>query len=745
MKIRLKELFVAGLAVFALLIPDCQNYDFSEMIISAEVADEEQIPEEMELVSENDKLAFYLNQDEELLAVKNKATNYIWWSSPVNIDEDEEATKTMKKEIKSSMVITYGEPGNRSTSVQRSADKGKVNFEKIENGVRAVYKFSSVKITIPVEYVLNDEYLSATVKISDIEEGNNSDSDGQILTALSLLSSFGAGGSDEEGYFVIPDGSGALINFNNGKTYLKSYYSKVYGSDITAVPDTKPAVTQQVYMPVFGIVKGENAMMAIVHSGDGNVAISASVSGQSKSSYNLCSFQFTLRATDTYNMSGEANALTVFEKNGIKNEDIEVRYYAINGDSREASYVDVAKAYRRYLENEQGIEKKPTQSSLYIDFYGGVEKQKSFMGFPVTVKNPITTFDEAENMLSQLKSAGVKNIVASYNNWTDAEISGKVDKKAKASAVLGGNSGFKKLMEYAESNNIQLYPVTNNKTFVSGNGYTEFRDTAIRVSGSFARLVTYNMAYGVRSSLHNPLSLLSPSVFGELYGDITESYKSLGTGRISTGELTTVLYGDYGKKNISRDMAKNTIKKSLSELDSEVGSVLARNANAYAFPYTDHITNVPLTSSNYDIFDENVPFYQIVMHGLIPYSTEAVNGSADAGKLILMAIATGSNLHYDMIHADTSELKDTNLDKYFYANFDSWSDSAINAYRLVSEIADGLSDKQITGYRQEDNDIFTTYEDGTEIHVNLESGTVTVDGGKKYKLADYADEGKGGF
>ena len=42
-----------------------------------------------------------------------------------------------------------------------------------------------------------------------------------------------------------------------------------------------------------------------------------------------------------------------------------------------------------------------------------------------------------------------------------------------------------------------------------------------------------------------------------------------------------------------------------------VGSILADTANAYSFSSVDHITNVPMSSSEFDIFDEDVPFYQV--------------------------------------------------------------------------------------------------------------------------------------
>lgn len=100
------------------------------------------------------------------------------------------------------------------------------------------------------------------------------------------------------------------------------------------------------------------------------------------------------------------------------------------------------------------------------------------------------------------------------------------------------------------------------------------------------------------------------------------------------------------------------------------------------FPYIDKINNVPLYSGGYDIFDEDVPFYQIVLHGLKSYSTEPINGSADDRKLMLSAIASGSNPHYDMIGESAAAIKGTELDGLYYAHYDNWTEQAAKDFLL---------------------------------------------------------------
>jgi hypothetical protein len=578
------------------------------------------------------------------------------------------------------------------------------------------------------------------MKMSELEETNSAN----VATEITLLGSFGAASTEEDGYFVIPDGSGALVRFNNGKTLKNSYSQKVYGSDVTAVPTKKAAVTEQVYLPVYGIVKEDNAMLVVASKGDSNAVLNASVSEQSNSSYNLCNFTFVLRNTDTFYMSGNSTEeLTVFESGDVNCDDIELLYYPISKE--DASYVDVAAKYREYLTEEAGVTVKTEADSspMYVDLYGGTEKETPILGIPVTMKTSITSYSQAKEILSELEDSGVDSLVVSYNNWTNDGIKSKVDTDADPSGTLGGKSDFKSLLNYVESNDIEFYPTSENRDFYSGNGYYSFTSTAVRVSGSYSRIVSYDRAYGIPDGFKDNMSLLSPSYFSEVFSEVSSNYKSAGLSGISIGSLTTSLYGDYGKKGISRYSAMNLLTESYSDINSNLsGGILADSANAYALPYVSHITEVPVCSSRFDMFDEDIPFYQLVMHGIIPYSTTAVNGSADSETLLMMAIATGSNLYFDMLYEDTSTLKDTDFDEYFYANYAHWIDTASAEYKLVSEILSGVSDCTIDDYTMsEDGNLVTAeYSNGTVIKVDFANKLIDCNG-NEYDLTKYAEEG----
>ncbi len=703
-------------------------------------ADSKQVIAVSRVCAENEDFRLLVDDRLGNIAVENKKTGYIWWSAPLGASRDTKATPLLINELRSANKLTYGTPSKHSTTILRSATEDcEISVKDIEGGVRITYRYEK-GFTVPVEYTLENDHIRAKLKISDIKEPDNEN----IITEINIMNSFGAADMSENGYFIIPDGCGALVRFNNRKTTESNAYSQpVYGRDITAVPTHKGAVTEQLYLPVYGIVKKDNAMLVIAEKGDANANLSVSVSEQSNSGYNICGFNFILRGTDTFYMSGSNDKFTVFETGDIKTEDIELLYYPISAEN--ADYTDVAARYRQYLTEEMGLAKKTAseQAPMYVSLYGGVEKKKPVFGIPVTMKTPVTSFSQGREILNDLTESGVENIVVSYKNWTDDGIENKVDTSASPSSSLGGKDEFSAFSSFVEDNGFELYPVSDNRDFYSGNGYNSINNTCVRISGAYSRIVSYDRAYDIPDGFKDNMSLLSPSYYSEVFGDIGENYSEAGLSGVSIGNLTSSLYGDYGKREISRADAKHLAVEGYELLTDKLeNGILADTANAYAIPYANHIMNVPLNSSRFDIFNEDIPFYQMVLHGLVPYSSTALNGTADHNKLLLMAAATGSYLNYDMLYEDTSELKDTEFDVYFYANYDNHLLSAAAEYRLLQPLYEEIAEDYITGYEIDDNgNITVTYSGGTVVKADFSENTIAFSG----QTIDLDDISKGGY
>ncbi len=727
------------------------------------LTDEDEIAR-CEVVAENDEAIMYLDREYERIGIYVKESGKVWWSNCVNALLDDATTKSSLQENRlSNIAVKYGNATDLIISAyvysyRQSTDKEDTEFELIDNGVKVTYNMSSAKATVPVYYVLEEDHLECYIITSEIkeragyvdgEDAQESDSDVLILTDLALNPYFGAADTEATGYMLIPDGSGARINLNNGKTNYSNYSSYIYGRDAADVKDNQPDETEQAYLPVLAMVQGSDGLVMIATDGDTFASANAAVAYNSddNAGYNYCYFSFKLRSTDTYSMSGDSSSIIMFEKGDgtIAVEKIAVSYYWVTSEEEEVTYTEIADVYRNYLIEEEDLEKK-TESDyapLFVEFYGGTLKSKSILGIPVNIKTAFTTFDQAVEIIEQLQELGVEDLVINYNDWTTDSMTGKLDTANSVASVLGGKSDLEDMVEYFESIGADFYASITDYTFSkNGNGFWTLFNTAYRVSKSYARPYEYNIAYGTPDD-GVASALLSPRSITKLSNKVTKNLEKYDLPGVGLGAYAYTLWGDYSNKNrTNREVTAQYIVeyyKAVAEVDDGT-RIIADAPNAYLLSYVDVIQNLTLQSSQFKIVDEDVPFVQLVLHGYIPYSTEAINGSADSQELFLKAIAAGSYIKYTFIYEETTEIEDTDYINLYYANYDGWLEQAAAEYELASEILSTVSDSVITGYVQEGSVITTTYENGVVTTVNLDTGEITANG-KTYYYSDYVDEG----
>lgn len=676
----------------------------------------------------NKNFQIYYDQMNDRWCVFDKRTEKYWWSSPINVLAedyivDEAANAMMKRptrlQVGSSASIRIAnldmkrrnESGSpiysTSASVKYSAkgDDLTINYD---------YKAEGIKFVIHV--ALEEDYIYVYMDAAEVEEENTDPLDkGKMMSRVTLAPSFGAvpivddDGNTTEGYMIVPDGSGAVINYNNGRGSYAEYNQTVYGRDYTQVPLQAPRVTEQAYIPVLASVQGNDGFVAIATDGDANVAAKAKVSMQGGQIYNSCNFEFVVKSADEFFMSGDqTNRMTVFEKGDIKTPRVGVRYYLIHDDEG-INYADCAEVYRNYLINEKGLTQKTQENNnnLYIDFYGGVLKRTSILGLPFRLKTEITGFDQAADIIKKLKELGVEKTVVNYNDWTNASIKGKVSTSVSASGTLGGNSDFK---NFLNTENAQIFPSMNNVEMTGSSwGYFTFSNTAIRVSNEYSRQVEYSLNYGVQMKGVAP-ALVAPDTYVKIFDEMIDSYKDKNVGAIGFGEFSTKLVSDHSTRHTSpRYETMQKIVNGYKTATEQVGPVLCDGANAYVLPYASQVTNVPVYSSGYNVTDFDIPFYQMVIHGYIPYASKPINASSNTSLTFMKALAAGSGIHYDFIHEESAELTDTDYDELYYANYEGWLDLAAKQYKAAEELLAGVSDMTISNYEvSEDRTVMTT-------------------------------------
>lgn len=719
-----------------------------------------------EKLADNSNFTLYGDEENERLCLYVKENGRYWWTSPINVKADDtivdvEKNATMKaalrNQITSSCAIKVADLRQEKRTESAApvySNKASVVWNKEDGGVCIRYKYKAEQVTVRVHYKLLDDCLYVYADTSEIEEENISTVDGKILTKLQLCPYFAAmpakdeEGNPTEGYMIIPDGSGAVINYNNGKGNYPDYTQQVYGRDYTAVPLNAPRVTEQAYLPVVATVNGDAGIVAVVSDGDSNVYAKAQVSGQNRQVYNNCYFEFETRSSDTYFMSGDSsNKLNVFEKDGIKTDRFGIKYYPVSGENGgDVNYADCAEVYRNYLINNKGLtQQNVTGNDLYLDMFGGVVKRTSIIGLPFNLKTEITGFDQAGKIVQNLKDLGVDSFQVNYNDWTNDTMKNKISTKVKPSGTLGGTSAFNK---FNATDGVTVYPSLNNFTFKkSSAGYWTLTSTAIRISNAYSRQSSYSLSFGVAKKGVAP-ALLSPSKYSQAFDQMIDSYSDKKLTNAGFGMFSSRLVGDYTRKDTySRNKTMNLLVDEYGKAKNGIGSIIADEANAYVLPYVSTVTNVPVSSSGFVVTDMDIPFYQMVLHGYVPYASTAVNKSSNTDETFMLSLASGSQIHYDFTYVDSDVLQDTDFNDLYYTNYKGWVDVASNQYEAADQILSGVADYTISKYEvsEDGNEITTTYSKaGTNdvvVVINKANATATVDG----KTVDLGDCVEGGL
>lgn len=592
-----------------------------------------------------------------------------------------------------------------------------------------------ISFTIPLEYRLHDDAVDVSIPMSGVEENG-----GGAIFRIQMLRYFGAAGTDENGYLLVPNGSGSIINFNNGKASADVYSEYVYGIDPLAAEYTVRENTENVKMALYGIFRENSAVFATIESGASLANIGASVSGK-VNEYNNVYATFVMRGNDRLSMFGttgnEADIPIV--ENHFYDALLTVRYTMLTQE--DATYAGAANYYRNRLVEEGILTAKTTQTEdikFYYDTLGGVRKIKYILGVPYDGMYPMTTFEQAGDIYNDLKASGVTNQVMNYQGWMNRGYYHDVVDKIRVPHKLGGKSELESLsaMMAADGNDFYGDVAFQKVTYISKR-YSYNNETSRYYGGGYiAEFGLVNPATLRQTSglgyAENHFDLISPKFLVWYVDKFTDKITKYDINGISLRDLGDELHSDKKRTNvINREAALDVVDASLAQIDGIGKKIMLNDANDYAFAYADDIINVPLTDNDYYIVDEAVPFYEMLIHGYIDYAGGTINLSDtyDRTDIVLSLVEAGASPHFMFSAENSSDIKQTGLNRFYATTYENWKDDAIAIYTEVNNALKYVQNASITDHRILDQGLrAVTYDNGITIYINTGNSDKTADG-----------------
>ncbi len=611
-------------------------------------------------------------------------------------------------------------------------ENGSIVCKVIENGIRVTYFFDTYEIAIPVDYVLKEESVNVSVNTSQILENGTT----YKLLSVSVAPFMCSAANNAEGaYLFVPTGSGAIMNVAETADGTKEYVGEVYGSDVSRQVPRELTDEEAIKLPVFGAVNSDSAIMGIVEQGAGAAEIAAQA-GNARLGYSNVYVNLYVRGYDEFLFARQGSndkTLTTSVAEEISGHTLAVAYYPLYED--DASYVGMAKKYREYLIENGGLTAATEKFSPYsVTLIGGTNVTQSILGIPNKKTVAMTTFKQTEEIVKELSAEnGILPTVRLLGFGDKGVSAGSIAGGKKYPSIYGGKKQLKSLQEYCKEQGVHLF-FDSDIVFYSKSslGFSKNLNSATTAIGK--RIVHYPVSPIKIQDKSNGYTVVSRLKLQEAGKTALKKALSYNNSAVSLSSLGYSAFSDNAdKKYYTKSGIEKDVQDIIKTFNAEGVKTAVASANAYAACVADLLFDTSVTNGQYDVFDEAVPFYQIVFHGYKDMYTEAFNLSSNFDKSLAQAVAYGMGLGFTLIGDYVAASDD--LDSYrIYGMVYEDNKKLINSMLCKSgyyEIYSLIADAKIVDYEALSSGVTKTeYNNGITVYVNHTAKEVDSPAGK---------------
>ncbi|MCL2577019.1 MAG: DUF5696 domain-containing protein [Defluviitaleaceae bacterium] len=545
-------------------------------------------------------------------------------------------------------------------------------------------------------------------------------------TQLTIMPYFGAASAEDDGYLFVPDGSGSLLYFDTARHTQGRFHSNIYGRDEAIVPphilhDNRSA------FPVFGVYRNGATFAAIIEEGSAYASVRAEVAGM-LAPYSRVHPLFRLLHGTPLDVQGRTNDSMVMHEWDLPDEDIVIRYVITRGDG----YVGMAHAYREFLQERypQLRERVNKPVTAMVEVLGAALTPQHILGFPVDRPFPLTSYAQAADMMETMHSNGWRNVHIKMRGAHNDSIDHIVPTSLDIISQLGGRRGFNNMVNAANERDYTFY-LEGDFMFMRGtkmfDGFSRIRDAARQSNREVVEHAGFSAVYfgqlGTAAIMADPIILARPEFTIRTARNFVNEANRHGVNNIAFRSMASALAGDFNEdRHVTREASMDMRADLLEELKENETRIWLNYGFSYGVPYADIITGMPLTDQDFGITDTAVPFYQIALHGLVPFAGRPINLAEDFSNHHLKSIESGASLFFNFMNVPTADLLVTRYRRYFANEFGRWFETANRLYNDHAQNLGHLYNQLIVDHQilnaPQGGVTVTIYEDGTHVFVN---------------------------
>jgi len=569
-------------------------------------------------------------------------------------------------------------------------------FTLVDEGFSSRLFFAQAQVALTLEVTLTERGLNVVIPPESIEERGD-----QRLGQLAVYPFFGAAKQEEiPGYFMVPDGSGALIRWNP-QTFHTIFEKPYYGQDLSvALPSPLTdglKRSKALTAPVFGMVHGvdQQGFLTVMHSAETYASL-VLYPGTVTTDFNFAYINYTFRTSYRQPLN-QSQTNTILRVQSDRNP-VSIHQEWIFLADQEANYVGMARAYRAVLAETLAspLPSLPSQS-LHLDILMS-ENEPAFIGrntFVMTHVNDIKAWVEA------LQAQGFDHLVLSLRGTSRNGFSGQSLQEFPVGSHLGTQAEFEALFALP---NVSVY------LYVEPTKIYPFTAASRRYAVSVGRhLLTYRQqdAFGVFDRIH-------PVDMKERVQDLAEEATAFGFAGLMLDTLGHTVYASFGDRPFSRLAMQDSVSALVAG-----HAVMAPFAHAFE---ASALMDMPLDHSLNQSFSDGVPFLTYALQGLRPQYAGFLNYSANFTLERLRMLDYHVFPSYFVTEESAYALLRSPSRSFYTSAFDNWSEVMIESEQDFRAIQAAIHDLQIARREVLDTGVvLITYDTGTQVLINYRS------------------------
>lgn len=586
------------------------------------------------------------------------------------------------------------------------------------------------QFNLAIEFTLDGGDLVAHIPTGDITAGNDFYKMQRIAVLPNLVAQ--AASAENDGYFLTPDGSGALMRFNTFVGSMTKYDRPYMDNNYYADYYYQSEFAEELRMPLFGVINGvepsTHGLLAIIEDGmdtaNLHITLGTTAGTGKKKTYSgtnkaYVSVDTLEHASVKINGAYADSSPTFVADSGHIVMDFTVRYKPYTS---EVTYYDMAMDYRDYLSAQSGVAiTAPEGPKTFVEIVGAVTLIDRFIGIPYDNITSMSTYKDAQAIVEALPEGSVVQYDGAFNGGVISEL----NDGARLVKENGSVEELRALLAVAEKKNTDLFWQVNlSRVYVNGRDYIPYLHALRDFSNKAAEIYLYTPDTAIFNGRWDPIrayTRLSPKylpyVTEKFLNGLADQELNI---NLSVGDLGHDVFADLRyNSTINQVQANQLVKDSLNELKAKSALTLNDPSSELA-PMADYAVNVSRTSSQYASFYCTVPFRQLALNGLTGVVGQDVNlSSRNLDYFLMQAAELGMGVKYTVTAKNPDILKTSHFESLYAADWSEWKDEILRAADACAELRAVIGGQQITNHVMLQEDVFeTTYENGVRVITN---------------------------